>query len=417
MEYIIVAAIAVMLIFIVHASFDARLASRALPVLMAAFVVRLAIHVLVMRSSIIQYGGDNLYYEVRAMGIAEYWRHEGIQFVGPEQVDSIYSVSVPCHVFAAIIYLCGERAPLACTAIVALIACGLCIVMYKFARLVGADERAAFRLLVITAFVPGFMLHTSDTFKDGFNAFLVLACLGLAASNMQRFDMRKLFFLGPLLWMLWHVRPYMVFMCALPLLFGVARIKRALSVRTIIVFAALLIPVLIFFQGVDEIAPVMALQEQLQRGQSSNVRLANAEGGSGVVFEDGGSAWNALGPKIIYTILSPFPWMNGSLALQLGKIDTLLWYYLLYCAAYGIRRLWCYDRRMMLIILLFVVPGTIAYATTVSNIGLIFRQRMPIMMVTSLLAAIAWTKTLRKGEQPVAALADATASSVSGSRK
>ncbi|MFF0308447.1 hypothetical protein ACFYSC_13505 [Streptosporangium sp. NPDC004379] len=417
MEYIVVAVVAVTLILMVHASFEARLAGRILSVLMAAFVVRLAVNVMVTRSGLIDYGGDNLYYEAKAVEIAEYWRHYGVQFVGSEQVGPIYSISVPCHLFAIVVYLCGGRAPLACTAVVALIACGLCVVMYRFARLVGADERAAFRLLVITAFLPGFLLHTSDTFKDGLNAFLVLACLALAASNMQRFGMRKLLLLTPLLWALWHVRPYMVFMCGLPLLLGVARIRRAVSPRTLLVVAALAVPALVAIQGTGELPAAEILQEQLERGQSAQVRSANAEGGSGVVFEDGGDAWNALGPKIAYTVLAPFPWMSGSPTLQFGKVDTVLWYYLLYCAAEGFRRLWRHDRRMLLIIMLFIIPGTVAYATTMSNIGLIFRQRMPIVMVTSLLSAIAWTRTPFREDDPPAPAADAAASAVPGSRR
>ncbi len=405
MEYIVVIVAAVLLVVMAHTTLAPPVARRALPVLMAAFALRLVVHVLVLRSNGLGYGGDNLSYEARALGIVELWRHTGVHFVTSDELGSVYGVAVPCHVFALVMYLCGGPAPLACTAVVALIACAVCVVLYRFARVVGADERAAFRLLVITAFLPGFLLHTSDTFKDGFNAFLVVACLGLGASNMQRFDPRKVIALVPLLWALWNVRPYMVFMCALPLLVGVARIRRALSGRGLVVFAVLLIPVLVLLQGVDrggdlgadQSGPFGAVQEQLDRGQSEHTRLANAEGGSGVVFDDEGSAWNALGPKLVYTLLSPFPWMSGSLALQLGKIDTLLWYWLLCCAVLGARRLWRHDRRMLLIILLFVIPGSVAYATTMSNIGLIFRQRMPIVMIASLLAAVAWTRTPRDG--------------------
>ncbi|TQS29608.1 hypothetical protein [Microbispora sp. KK1-11] len=405
MEYIVVIVVAVLLVVMAHTTLAPPVARRALPVLLAAFALRLAVHVLVLRSNGLGYGGDNLSYEARALGIVELWRHSGVHFVTSDELGSVYGVAVPCHVFALVMYLCGGPAPLACTAVVALIACAVCVVLYRFARVVGADERAAFRLLVITAFLPGFLLHTSDTFKDGFNAFLVVACLGLGASNMQRFDPRKVIALVPLLWALWNVRPYMVFMCALPLLVGVARIRRAVSGRGLVVFAALLIPVLVLLQGVDrggdlgadQSGPFGTVQEQLDRGQSEHTRLANAEGGSGVVFDDEGSAWNALGPKLVYTLLSPFPWMSGSLALQLGKVDTLLWYWLLCCAVLGARRLWRHDRRMLLIILLFVIPGSVVYATTMSNIGLIFRQRMPIVMIASLLAAVAWTRTPQDG--------------------
>ncbi|MEV4299043.1 hypothetical protein [Microbispora rosea] len=409
-EYVIVVVAAMLLVVMVHACLAAPTARRAVPVLLAAFAVRLVVHVLVIRSGGLEYGGDNFGYEMRALQIIELWRHEGFHFVGPGELSSVASVAVPLHVFAFVIYLCGGPAPLACTAVVALLACLLCVVVYRFARLVGADERAAFRLLVITAFLPGFVLHTSDMFKDGFNAFLVVACLGIATSNLKRFALRKVLALVPLLWALWHVRPYMVFMCMLPLLIGVARIKRALSPRSLVVFAVLMLPLLVVLQGVDQDGPLAAMQDQLDRGQSEHVRLANAEGGSGVIFDDGGNAWSALGPKLLYTLLSPFPWMGGSVALQLGKVDTLLWYWLLFHAFQGARRLWRHDRRLLLILLLFVVPGSIAYATTMSNIGLVFRQRIPIVMVTSLLSAISWSRTGPCGRPAVGPPAHRTAS-------
>ncbi|MEU4411539.1 hypothetical protein AB0F88_44160 [Streptosporangium sp. NPDC023963] len=398
MEYVIVAAAAVTLFLLVRIGLGARVARRALWVLTLAFVARLLIHVLVIRSNSIAYGGDNFVYEGRALEIVAYWRREGFAFVTEEQIESLHSVAVPCNVFAMIIYLCGGPAPLACTAFVALVACGLCIVMYRFARLIGADERAAFRLMTVMAFMPAFMLHTSDTFKDGFNAFLIVACLGLAASNAQRFDMRKLILLGPLLWALWNVRPYMVFICLIPLIFGLASLKHAFPLCVLVISATLLVP-LLASPDVAESTPFAVMQEQLERGQSESFRRANAEGGSGIVFNDGGNPWGAFVPKLIYTLLSPFPWMDGSPVLQLAKIETVLWYYLLWCAASGMRRMWGDSRRMLLILLLFAVPCTIVYTTTMSNVGLIFRQRMPIVMVVSLLSAVAWTRIPQDGRQ------------------
>ncbi|MFF5250420.1 hypothetical protein ACFY3V_39615 [Streptosporangium sp. NPDC000095] len=400
MEYIIVAAAVVGLVFVVQTALGAQVARRALWVLMLAFVVRLLVHVLVMRSNSIAYGGDNFVYEGRALEVVAYWKREGFMFVTSDQIESLYSVAVPCNVFAAIMYLCGGPAPLACTALVALIACGLCAVMYRFARLIGADERAAFRLMTLMAFMPAFMLHTSDTFKDGFNAFLVISCLGLAASNVQRFDMRKLLLLGPLLWTLWNVRPYMVFMCAIPLILGLAGLRRAFPLCVLAILATLVVPILIF-PDMAESTPVGMMQEQLEHGQSEAVLQANAAGGSGIVFDDGGNPWSAFLPKLVYTLLSPFPWMDGSLVLQLAKVETVLWYYLLWCAAVGIRRMWGENRKMVLILLLFAVPCTIMYTTTMSNIGLIFRQRIPIVMVVSLLSAVAWTRVPQERRQLV----------------
>jgi hypothetical protein len=392
MQYVIVAALAGMLVVLVRASFGRDLVWRVLPVLILAFAARLLVHVLVMRSGVIGYGGDNYSYEQRAMDIVAYWGRAGFQFVTPDEMPELHFVAVPCHLFAIVMYLCGGTAPLACTAVVALMAGALCIVLYKFARLVGADERAAYRLLVLTAFMPAFFLHTSDTYKDGFNVLLVVSCLGLAASNIQRFDARKLLLLAPLLWALWYVRPYMVFMCALPLLFGFAGLRRA-APQVLLTFGTLL--VLAVLVGVSADAPIDSMRDQLADGQSADVRHSNAMGGSGVVFDDGGNPWSALGEKLLYTLLAPFPWSAGSAVLQLGKIDVFIWYFVLYSAVRGGRRLWRQDRRMLFLLLLFIVPSTVVYATSMANVGLIFRQRMPIVMVAGILAALAWTKSSR----------------------
>ncbi|GAA3088745.1 hypothetical protein [Streptosporangium carneum] len=393
MEYVFVAAAAVALVFLVHVNFGAETVWKALPVLLVAFTARIAVHVLLMRNGGNWYGGDNLTYEFTAAEIVEEWKRSGVHFVDTGQGDALKSVAVPCNLFAFIMYLCGGKAALACTAAVALLACGLCIVMYRFARLLGADDRSAFLLLVISAFTPAFLVHTSDMFKDGFNAFLVVACLGLACSNLRRFDIRKLAVLAPLLWALWHVRPYMVFMCAPSLALSLMGSRRAPSLRAVALLSVLLAAVLALVGGAADGGPFGTMQEQLEYGQSDDLRRAVANEESGVTFEDSGSPWGALGPKLLYTLLSPFPWMEGSMTLQLGKLEVIVWYYLLYSAVRGARRLWSRDRGMFWTLLLFIVPSMVVYATTMANIGLIFRQRMPIIMVTSLLSAIAWTRT------------------------
>lgn len=399
MEYVVVAVAMVALAAVVRAGMDGAAVRHAFPVLLLAFVVRLFVHAFVTRSGVIEYGGDNLGYETRAMEIVMAWKTEGFHFVTADENPALASVAFPCHVFAAVMYLCGGAAPLACTAVVALVACALCVVMYRFARSIGADERAAFLLLVITAFSPSFLLHTSDTYKDGFNAFLVVASLHLGVSIARRLEIRRVLLLGALLWALWHVRPYMVFMCVLPLFISFVGVGREFSLRRLAAFGALLAYAVSLYVGVVADTPIEAMRNQLETGQSEVVRWANGDGGSGVSFADGGNAWNELGLKIVYTVFSPFPWSSGSLALQLGKIDMIVWYFILYAAIRGARILWHTDRRILLILLLFLVPSTIAYATTMANVGLIFRQRMPIIMVAGLLAAVVWSRNSRGGRK------------------
>ncbi|GAA4584379.1 hypothetical protein GCM10023194_24170 [Planotetraspora phitsanulokensis] len=401
MEYLIVAIAAAMLGVIVQTTFAPQMARRILPVLLVAFAVRIILHVLVMQADVIDYGGDDAAYMDLATKILARWEWEGFHYVTAEQLPGLYSVGAVCHLFAAIMYVCDGPAELACTAVVALISCALCVVIYKMATLVGADESAAFRLLVITAFMPSFVLHSSDTFKDGINAFLVVSCLGLGLSNLRRFDIRKVMLAGPLLWTLWQVRPYMVFMCAPPLLLSALSPKRILSLRSTAVLIGLLVTGLMVLVGTGDQLLTAPIQEELLHAQSTQVRMFSAgSGSSGVTFDDGGNAWGALAPKLLYTLLSPFPWTDGSLVLQLGKIETAIWYYLLWNAMIGARELWRRDRRLLLVLALFIVSGFIIYATTVANIGLIFRQRMPLMMITSLLAAVAWTRCRARKERP-----------------
>ncbi|MGP3965777.1 hypothetical protein ACTWPT_58530 [Nonomuraea sp. 3N208] len=396
MEYFIVTLVAVMLVVLVWASFSADAVGRVLPVLMAAFVARLLIHLLLTRSDALGYGGDHLTFEERAAEIVALWELEGVQFVTSEQIPFLFSVALPCNLFAFIMWLCGGEAPFACTAVVAFIASALCIIVYKAAILIGADARAAFRLLVITAFLPSFLLHTSDMYKDGINAFLVLACMYLTLSILHRFAFCKMFLIGLVFLALWHVRLYMVFMCAVPVMFGFLTLNRKFPFARVMVVFAFGVTALLACGGVNEILSGTPLQEQLDFAHARQALDSNSSGGSGVSFDDGGNPWGAIVPKLLYALLSPFLWMDGSLELQLGKIEVAFWYYLLCCAAIGARKLWNVNRIILLLLLLLIVPGFIAYATTMANVGLILRQRMPLVMVTSLISAVAWTRNSGK---------------------
>lgn len=387
MQLVLVAAFAAMLAIVARRSPGAR---NAVPVLLLAYVLRLLAHDLMDRGGIIAYGGDNLYYESVAMQIADYWRREGFQYVTHVKLSAVSdSNSLPSHLFAVIIHLCGGRATFACTALTAFVGCLTCVVVHRLARLIGADDRAAFRLMVLTAFMPAFFLHTSDTFKDGFNVFLVMALLAIGCWNMRDPDIRKLLLVPPLLYALWHIRPYMVFMCLMPLIIAFLAPRRRLSLRILTLVAALPLFVTLIVPGLA--GPLTNAQEMLDFGQTQ-ARRGNAIGGSSVTFDDGGDAWAALPGKLAYTVLAPFPWTPGSLALQLSKAEMLVWYGLIGYAVRGGRRLWHRDRRLLVLLLAFIVPSTVIYATTVANIGLIFRQRIPITMVVSLLSALAWTR-------------------------
>jgi hypothetical protein len=133
-----------------------------------------------------------------------------------------------------------------------------------------------------------------------------------------------------------------------------------------------------------------ANQTFIEWAQDTTGAASEGAGHSGVVFNDGGSPFGALGPKIIYTLLSPFPWQTGSIGLHLAKIDVVLWYYFAYRAWLAARRIWKESPSLVFMFLSFLGPTTFLYATIMTNIGLIVRERLPIVTVSVLLALLSW---------------------------
>jgi len=371
-----------------------------------SFGVRLAIHVFVSRSvsffSHGQAGGDSGLYEYYANIIANIYSRHGIMFATADdfvELTDTHRIELVCNLFALITYVSGPSS-LALTAVVALLAVATCGVIFRFALLVGANDRAAFKAMLVTLFGPSFLFHTSDCYKDGINAFLVVTSVYLSARLARKPSVAVVSFLLPMLWALYYVRPYMVAMVLAPVPVGLVMKSRAgrsdSTARFVIVGVVVLAMAFGMAFGAGDTL-VGASQDQFQVATSSDSRNANAEGGSGVVFDDDGNPWNQIGSKILYTVLAPFPWMGGSFGLQIGKIDALLWYYTIAGAWVGARELWKRDRRTLALLLMFIAPGTVAYALSMSNVGLILRQRMPIMMVTGVLAAVGWSRVRQPG--------------------
>jgi hypothetical protein len=80
--------------------------------------------------------------------------------------------------------------------------------------------------------------------------------------------------------------------------------------------------------------------------------------------------------------------------LQLGKIEAFIFYWFMYVVYRDRKRLWAEHRSTVIMMATFIIPATLAYATTMSNVGLIVRQRMPIVIAVALLAGIAYRQKM-----------------------
>ena len=278
-----------------------------------------------------------------------------------------------------------------CTALVAFCAALTCLNLYRLAVELGADDGMAFRVAAIVLFSPAFLFYTSDMYKDGLVLLLISGALGSAFRLVRRLSVLHVVLGALSLLGLWYVRFYLVFVTIVPLLVGLSglgskSVARPMFAAVLGALAFLVIETTTGFFGemteTGNSAFALATSEAALEG--------NAAAGSGVSFGDGGAAFGSLGPKILYTLFAPFPWQSGSIGLQLGKIEVLLWYYLLYRAWKSGRRLWREEPVLLLMFLSFLLPSTIMYATIMTNIGLIVRERMAIVMIGSVLATLSW---------------------------
>ncbi|MBX3196822.1 MAG: hypothetical protein KF894_01595 [Labilithrix sp.] len=258
--------------------------------------------------------------------------------------------------------------------------------LYTLALQFGAARRSALLFASILYLQPAFLFYTSDMYKDGLVVSLTLGALGSALRLAYRFSLRHAVIGLLCLGALWYVRFYLIFVTVAPLLVGVVGLNAKSFVRSLLA-ALLLAAGAVALSGYTDILQMTSdrVSQTFEHGTSEAVIGSNSLGGSGVVFDDGGSPYGALPAKLAYTLFSPFPWAGGSLGFQLGKLDVFLWYFVVYRAVRAIRQA---DRRLVIMLGTFIVPCTLMYAMSMSNVGLIVRQRLVVVAATTILAAI-----------------------------
>lgn len=358
--------------------------------LIATFASRLMLHWVVRNVAFFSHGlgGDALTYEYLAQWIAEQWTVHGFKFMTAADNDYIGATSLPSNLFAGILYMNGgQPAPVACTALVALAICLGALNFCKLAFELGAQRRIATNMTIALFTSPALIFFTADMYKDGLVLLFVFGAVASAIRVSRKVSLLHIAIGLLCLFALWFVRFYLVFIATLPMLVAYAGfgskgyLRQALSMLILVVVLGLLIR---SDQGNELRATIdgtfnMATDKWALEG--------NALGGSAVHLDQG---IGSLPIRLVYTLLSPFPWTGGTMGLQLGKVDTLLFYYFMYRGWIAGRKLLRTDRSTLLSLVAFIVPCTIAYAFTMANMGLMLRQRLPIVTMVGLLAVLSW---------------------------
>ena len=378
---------------------------RALLALTGGYVLRLILQTFLRDIPFFSHGvgGDNETYEHWARAIVLIWEHSGFEYITQEQFWQLGQTSLPSNLFALVYWANGGPTRVGCTALVAFAACLTCFNLYKLALEFGAEEGMAVRVLVLLLFGPAFLMYTSEMYKDGLVAFFVVGALGSAFRLSRKFSLLHVAIGVISLLALWQVRYYLVFVTVGPLLVGLSGLTSRSSVRPVMA-SLLFVAVGLFLTSYTSMldSATDSIGATFDIGTSREAIDEKAAGGSGVLFDDGGSPFGALHLKTAYMLLAPFPWQTGTIGLQIGKIDALVWYYLLYHAIVAGRRLFREDRQLLLMFLVFLVPTSLMYAVGMSNVGLAVRQRIPIVLFGGMLAAMSLRRKAIASEEGVA---------------
>ncbi len=364
--------------------------------LLVGYIARLLFQYLVRTIPFFSHklGGDSEIYEAVSELIEQRWTHTGIHFVTTDEVWEVGQAALPVNLFALVNHLNGGPAREGCTAIVALSACVTALNLYKLAIELEVPQHYAYRTTVAFLFMPAFVMYTSDIYKDGLVLLFMLGALGSAIRLVRKFSVLHVLIGIVSLWALWYVRTYLVFAAVTPLVVGVSGLNSKSMARPLIMFVALLggTFAVATYSNVLQGA-VGTATDTFNLGTSWRVLKYAEYGGSGIQFDDGGSIYGAIHLKVLYTLFAPFPWQAGSFGLHMGKIDSLIGTYFFYRSIVAIRRHWKTDKGLILALLVFIIPMTVVYAFGVYNIGLILRQRMPVVTMMLLLGALSWKKT------------------------
>jgi hypothetical protein len=382
--------------------------------MLAGFLLRLAANPVIRSVALFSHGGpsqgDASIYESAAWVVARLWEYEGVGWYSVQEigVDGAHQALLAVHIYGAIAYLNGgETSPVGCVALNAFLAAITCLHLVRLGTMIKGGERESRIVALVTYFSPAFVFHTSDMFKDGISAFLVISAVLIAFRLSERFHIVDAVLGAGCLVLLWFVRYYLVFLVTAPLVFSFLGLRRGASARFVLASAVMMaVGMILVATNVADDA-ISAGVSTYDYATAETSLAWNARAGSGVTFT--GSPVIAFPLRLAYTLFSPFPWdfRSTSIGFQVGKLDALIWYYFLFYAIRGGRQMWKDDRGTLLMFLVVLLPLTVAYATTMANIGLIVRQRMPIVMLGAVLA-------VRGLPLAMAARATSTAAPVAG---
>lgn len=363
-------------------------------VVLLAYLVRVVAYFVQKNVQLFSHGigGDYLAYQQWSDYIVAIWQRQGLHMVQADEFAEMGRTTLPPNLFAFVNYLNGGPAYEGCAALSAGFACVTAINLFSLSVELGAATKRALTVTLVFLFLPGFILYSAEMYKDPLVWMLVFGVLASSVRLMTRLRPRDVIIGTLCAWALWYVRFYLVFLTVAPLVVGLLGLNTKKPVRTLLLLVGamgVVIPLLAYTKILGDVGDQASTTFEHSTGSVMRINVAQ-HSGSGVVFDDGGQFYGALHLKLLYTLFSPFPWQAGSFGFHVGKIDALAWLYFAGRAFKASRVLLRTRPGLLFALLTFLIPTTLVYSFAMHNIGLILRQRLPVVIVSLLLASLSW---------------------------
>ncbi len=339
-------------------------------------------------------GGDSTIYEDRASLVAQLWHYRGVHFVTSDEVPALMNVPLPPNLFGFVEYFNGGYSAIGNVSIVAFCSCLTALILYRMFIVHDSERKQSFWWMCGLFFSLSFTALTSDSFKDG---LLILFVVGIISGIVHWKRTNILFLLagmGICFWGLDGTRYYLIYALVPPVVVRIFLPIITSRFRLDALFIGLFVLLFIVFNMAMIESYFDSATDLFENSYSYGAQKANMGGGSGVDLDGGRPTLASLPLKTMYTLFAPFPWQGGSLGLHLSKIEMIFWYFLLYWFYRGTGIFLKRDPDLTMTFLVFIAGLTIVYAWSFTNIGLIYRQRLPIFFVASILAV--WGRVAAK---------------------
>lgn len=273
--------------------------------------------------------------------------------------------------------------------------------IYRIAKQVGANERAASISAWLVVLSPGFAFWSSALYKEGLIHLLICITTFHTLQLQERWNFKSMWFVVLSLLLLLGLRFYLsafLFVVILAALLWGRQPEYGyrvfpIPIRQVSIVAILLLSlVALNFMG----RTMAFLPENLEEGFSEvqRTRLDLAQYRSGYLenldVSSFDSAIRSLPLGITYFLGVPFPWQIGALRQNIVIPETVFWLLLYPFVLVGIKRSWKINKQGVFFLLALSVTLSLFYAIMVGNIGAAYRMRMQVWLLLSVFVGIGW---------------------------